>query len=268
MYSKEFGQILASRTMAGNRCLCMTGAILLMICQAIPASAQETADGWSRRAEQAMREGKSEQAIAELDNAILSMPKNAQLYILRGSVKFRSGKVKDSIPDFDKSVEIDPQVKPYLWQRGIALYYADRFEDGLEQFAVHREVNPNDVENAFWHYLCNVRLKGVEEAQKEVLLAGFDNRPPLMQVQQLIQGKLGVADVIVAAEKGPAGTERNRLTKFYGYLYVGLYFDATGDLDNAKKYLQLSLDQNVPSYMYDVAKVHLDHLTKEGTKKP
>ena len=129
-------------------------------------------------------------------------------------------------------------------------------------------MNPNDVENAFWHYLCNVRLKGVEEAQKEVLLAGFDNRPPLMQVQQLIQGKLGVADVIVAAEKGPAGTERNRLTKFYGYLYVGLYFDATGDLDNAKKYLQLSLDQNVPSYMYDVAKVHLDHLTKEGTKKP
>jgi lipoprotein NlpI len=164
--------------------------LFLFTFDAISVIAQESVDGWSQRAEQAMRDGKSEQAILELDKAIASMPQNAQLYTIRGSVKFRSGKVDESILDFDKCVELDPQVKPYLWQRGIALYYLDRFEDGLEQFAVHREVNPNDVENAFWHYLCNVRLKGVEAAQRDVLLAGYDNRPPLMQVQQLIQGKL------------------------------------------------------------------------------
>ena len=84
MCSKEFGRICASRTMARNRYLCLSGAILLVLCQVFPVSAQETADGWSRRAEQAMRDGKSEQAIAERDNAIQSMPKNAQLYILRG----------------------------------------------------------------------------------------------------------------------------------------------------------------------------------------
>lgn len=249
------------------RRICSLGGFLLAFFCAFSALAQENLEGWSQRAEQAMREGKADQAIQELDKAIQSMPKNSQLYILRGSIKFRSGKVMDSIPDFDKSIELDPQVKPYLWQRGIALYYADRFRDGLDQFAVHREVNPNDVENAFWHFLCNVRLRSVEEAQKEVLLAGYDNRPPLMQVQQLIQGKLNVTEVIAAAEKGGAGTQGNRLSKFYGYLYIGLYFDATGDLPNAKKYLQLCLDQNVPSYMYDVAKVHLDQLNAANEKK-
>lgn len=267
MSPKKFALICSSPWMARDRCWGLISAFLLILCNPFWAGAQENADGWSLRAEQAMREGKSDQAIGELDGAIQSMPKNAQLYILRGSVKFRSGKVKDSIPDFDKSIELDPQVKPYLWQRGIALYYADRFEDGLEQFAVHREVNPNDVENAFWHYLCNVRLKGVEVAQKDVLLAGYDNRPPLMQVQQLIQGKLSANEVIAAAEKGGAGTQGNKLSKFYGYLYIGLYFDAMGDLDNAKKYLQLCLDQNVPCYMFDVAKVHLDHLNEGSARK-
>ena len=86
-----------------------------------------------------------------MDDAIKSLPSNSQLLSMRGSLKFRSGKIAESIDDFDKCIELNPEVKPYLWQRGIALYYADRFKDGLEQFAVHREVNPNDVENAF----CN-----------------------------------------------------------------------------------------------------------------
>jgi len=230
-------------------------------------STPTTAEGWSQRVEQALKDGKSDQALKEMDIAMASMPGNARLYIIRGSLKFRSGKIVDSILDFDKCIELDPQVKPYLWQRGISLYYADKFQEGLDQFAVHREVNPNDVENAFWHFLCNVKLNGLEAAQKDVLLAGYDQRVPLMQVQQLIQGKLSVDEVIAAAEKGGAGTQGQKLSRFYGYLYIGLYYDALGDVEKAKKYIQMCVDQGDPSYMGDVGKIHLEILNKRTAPK-
>jgi lipoprotein NlpI len=219
-----------------------------------------TVEGWSERAEKALMEGKASQAIAEMDSVIKRLPDNAQLYIIRGSLKFRSGMIAESLVDFDKVLELDPQIKPFLWQRGISLYYAGKYKEGLDQFNVHREVNPNDVENAFWHFLCNVKLNGLDAAKNDVLLAGYDNREPLMQVQQLIRGKATIEDVVAASERGGAGDQGARLSKFYGYLYIGLYYDSINDAENAKKYLQMSVDQKVPVYMNDVGKIHLSLL--------
>ncbi len=232
-------------------------------CQAQDAtkdSTPKTLEGWHRRVEQALQEGKADEALVEMDAAIKSRPDNSQLCSIRGSLRFRSGKIAESIVDFDKCIELSPEIKPFLWQRGIALYYMERYKDGLEQFAIHREVNPNDVENAFWHFLCNVQLNGLETAQKDVLLAGHDSRVPLMQVQQLIQGKLTPDDVIAACEKGGAGVNGQRLARFYGYLYIGLYYDALKETEKAKQWLEKCLDQEVDSYMGDVAKIHLKML--------
>lgn len=220
-------------------------------------SAPVSVASWYDRVEKALKEGKAEEAIREMDSVIKRFPDNSQLMSIRGSLKFRSGKIAESLEDFDKCIELSPETKPYLWQRGIALYYAERFKDGLEQFAVHREVNPNDVENAFWHFLCNVRLNGLEASQKDVLLAGFDNRVPLMQVQKLIQGKLTPEDVLTACEKGGAGAEGKKSARFYGYLYLGLYYDALQDKDKTQQWLEKCIDQGEEGYMADVAKVHL-----------
>jgi len=219
---------------------------------------QVSAASWYDRVEKALKQGKADEALSEMDAVIILFPGNSQLMSIRGSLKFRSGKIAESIEDFDKCVELSPETKPYLWQRGIALYYADRFKDGLEQFAVHRDVNPNDVENAFWHFLCNVRLNGLEESQKDVLLAGFDSRVPRMQVQNLIQGKLTPDDVLAACEKGGAGEEGKKSARFYGYLYLGLYYDALQEKDKSKQWLEKCVEQGVDGYMADVAKVHLN----------
>ena len=212
---------------------------------------------WYDRVEKALKDGKADEAIHEMDAVIKRFPDNSQLMSIRGSLKFRSGKIAESLEDFDKCIELSPETKPYLWQRGIALYYAERFKDGLDQFAVHREVNPNDVENAFWHFLCNVRLNGLEASQKDVLLAGFDSRVPLMQVQKLIQGKLTPDDVLTACEKGGAGAAGKKSARFYGYLYLGLYYDALQDKDKTQQWLEKCIDQGEEGYMADVAKVHL-----------
>lgn len=224
-------------------------------------------EGWSTRAERALRDGKGDTAIQELDEAIKGQPDNAILHIIRGSLKFRTGKITESVVDFDRSVQLEPALQAELWQRGIALYYLEKYQEGLDQFAIHRQVNPNDVENAFWHFMCNAKIKGVEEAKKDVLLAGFDQRVPLMQVQQLIQGKGSIDDVVAACEKGGAGPQGQRLSRFYGYLYLGLYYDVLNDSENAKKYLEKCVAQNVPVYMNDVAKIHLEILKKKSAKK-
>lgn len=223
--------------------------------------------GWSNRIDNALIEGKSEVALEEINKAIAKVPNQSQLYLIRGSLLFRSGKVDESLPDFDKVLELDPQLKPYLWQRGIALYYAGKYEDSLEQFVVHREVNPNDVENAFWHFLCAVKLRGVAAAQHDVLLSGKDNRVPMMQVQDMIQGKATPEAVIAAAERNRRTIDGSDYDRFYGYLYVGLYYDALGREDDARKWMEKCVAEKVHGYMGDVAKVHWDRMQKPTSEK-
>ena len=218
---------------------------------------------WSNRIETALRQGNAQEALEEINRAITKAPDQSQLYLIRGSLLFRSGKIKESLPDFDKVIELDPPLKPYLWQRGIALYYAGKYQEGLDQFAVHRDVNPNDVENAFWHFLCNTKINGLKAAQNDVLLSGKDERVPMMQVQQMIQGKATVEQVIAAAEKNRRLINGSDYDRFYGYLYVGLYYDATGNRVKALEWMEKCVALGVAGYMGDVAKVHLDTLKKE-----
>src|SRR5262245_44962357 len=75
----------------------------------------------------------------------------------RAVADFERGRVTESATGFDNLVKLRPDVTPQLWQRGIALYYAGRYKDCRAQFESHRTVNPNDVENAVWHFLCVAR---------------------------------------------------------------------------------------------------------------
>lgn len=241
----------------------MLGGVYVLNSEASPWAqppAPQDVNGWSDRVEAALREGRADAALAELDKAMAQSPNNPQMHLIRGSLLFRSGKVEESIKDFDKCIELDQRMKPYLWQRGISLYYAGKYEEGLDQFVIHREVNPNDVENAFWHFLCAAKLHGVEKAEKEILLSGADRRIPMMQVQELIQGKTTPDAVIAAAESSRKTTRGPDYDRFYGYLYVGLYYDAIGKTDEARTWIEKCVALKVDGYMGDVARVHWDRI--------
>ena len=94
---------------------------------------------------------------------------------------FFEGQVAESARIFDRLVAAVPAAEPQLWQRGLALYYAGRFADGRKQFEVHRTVNPDDVENAAWHFLCVARLEGVEGARKHFIPIEGDSRVPMKE---------------------------------------------------------------------------------------
>jgi lipoprotein NlpI len=140
---------------------------------------------------------------------------------------FFDAKPVESARLFDQLVEAVPSAEPELWQRGLALYYADRFADGRAQFELHRTVNPNDVENPAWHFLCVAKLEGVEAARAKLLPVGEDSRVPMKEILELFSGRGNQAAVLQAAGQGEGEVRKNQLC--YAHLYLGLFHEAAGN---------------------------------------
>lgn len=200
-------------------------------------------------------------AIADYDASLKANSKTPLVYQKRGELHFRLGNFKDSVADFDKFIEAMPEQAPHHWQRGISLYYAGRFDDGRKQFESHKSVNPYDVENAVWHFLCVARASGAEKARAALIPIERDGRVPMMQIHELFAGKLQPEDVLSAARIGSAAAQDNQL--FYAHLYLGLYYEAIGDARLAREHIfKSAADFKAEHYMGDVARVHAEVLRK------
>jgi len=170
----------------------------------------------------------------------------------RAVADFEAGRVVESAAGFDALVKLLPAAAPELWQRGIALYYAGRYQDCRAQFESHRTVNPNDVENAVWHFLCVARAESPEKARAAILPVGPDSRIPMRQVYEMFRGTLSPDRVLAAAGSRPSG-------EFFAHLYVGLYYEALRDKRALEQIRIAAADRyaDAGGYMHTVAKVHL-----------
>ena len=202
-------------------------------------------------------------ALADYGASLKINPKATIIYQKRGELHFKLGNFTESIADFDKFIEAMPEQSPHHWQRGISLYYAGRFEDGRKQFELHQTVNPYDVENAVWHFLCVARASGVGKAKAALIPIERDARIPMMQIHALFGGKAKAEDVLAAAKLGADANRDNQL--FYAHLYLGLYYEATGDAKLAREHiLKAATDFKAGHYMGDVARVHAAVLRKQA----
>ncbi|MEO8259406.1 MAG: hypothetical protein ABI868_18810 [Acidobacteriota bacterium] len=176
----------------------------------------------------------------------------------RAVADFRGGRIAESVAGFDTLVKISPDSAPGLWQRGIAQYLAGRFKECRAQFESHRTVNPNDVENAAWHFACVARTDSAAAAKAALLPVGPDSRRPMREIYQMFGGTLTPEQVLTAAGAQPDG-------QFYAQLYLGLYFDAIGDKTKALEHMTTAAAERfapVGGYMYTVARLHRDILQR------
>jgi lipoprotein NlpI len=188
---------------------------------------------------------------------LLLLAQSPQASINRAVVDFENGRFAESAAAFDSLAKADPARAPYLWQRGIALYYAGHYDDCRHQFESHRTVNPDDVENAAWHFLCVARAESPAKARAALLPVGPDARVPMREVYQMFRGTLTPEQVLSAAGAQPDA-------QFYGHLYLGLYFDALGMKDRALEHITIAATDRFESsggYMHMVARVHRRVLT-------
>ena len=167
---------------------------------------------------------------------------------------FLAGRIDASLVGFDQVARERPDVAPQLWQRGIALYYAGRYEECRLQFESHRLVNPADVENATWHFLCVAETEGPEAALAALLPVGRDGRTPMPEIYEMFAGRLTQQQVREAAGTDPRA-------QFYAHLYLALYQEALGQSDAARDSIMLAADSRFAAaggYMHGVAVVHRD----------
>ncbi|MBX3413981.1 MAG: hypothetical protein KF708_14925 [Pirellulales bacterium] len=199
------------------------------------------------------------------ENIVRARRAAANLLHLRGSERFREAKIQEAITDYDREIELVPELAPGHWQRGIAYYYAEAYQKGVDQFALHQTVNPQDVENAVWHFLCAVRAPdgSVAKAREHLIPITEDPRVPMHEIHRLFAGEATPADVSKAAEG--AGTR----ARFYADLYLGLYYEVLGK--DAESLCHIEAAAKSPaaegSNMGDIARVHYQLRTK-ATKKP
>jgi lipoprotein NlpI len=176
----------------------------------------------------------------------------------RAIADFQNARITESAAGFDNLVKLVPDIEPQLWQRGIALYYAGRYRDCRAQFESHRTVNPNDVENAAWHFLCAARAESPEKARSALLPVGRDPRVPMTEIYDMFRGKLSPEDVLRSA-----GAQLD--ARFYAHLYLGLYFEALGSERLALEHIAAAADNRFTAaggFMHTVAKVHLNILRR------
>ena len=212
--------------------------------------------------------GRHEPALADFDRVLQLDPRHADAYDHRGSEQFKLGRIADSIADFDKAIELDPARERGHWKRGISYYYAGKYRLGRKQFESYQTFDDNDVENAVWRYLCMARGESADKARRELLKIKDDRRVPMMQVYAMFAGKTRPENVLAAARAGdPTDEELNRRL-FYAELYLGLYFDATGDRQQAAEHIAAAVEHRVEHYMWDVARIHAELLKSQAIGTP
>ena len=179
--------------------------------------------------------------------------------------QFQAGKIKESIESFRAAEKQNPAITPQLWQLGISLYYDQQFAAGQKLFETHKTVNPNDVENATWHFVCvAMQQKGEDKAAGEAAIqtarkslikinTDRDTRVPMREIYEFYAGR-GTADSVMAAAKKSA----NPSADMYANIYLGLYYEAAKKKNLARKHMQLAADAKLTgNYMHEVSKIHI-----------
>ncbi len=229
------------------------------------------------KATESARRGKLDEALAALESLLTGANLDAasrqrarefaaRLLHARGVEHFRNARIAESVADFDREVELEPARAAEHWQRGIAYYYLEEYEKGAGQFELHRTVNPQDVENAAWHFLCVARAPGgsTEAARKNLINVSRDERIPMAEVQRMFGGALRPEDVLAA------GARVGDAAAFYADLYVGLYFEALGHHEESLRLIKRAAENPAAegNYMGDVARVHTALRSKADATAP
>lgn len=221
-----------------------------------------------QQAGQAARLGRSDQAVSLLSQVLQQDVELADAYYLRGREHFRLGKIQSSGTDFDKYVGLRPEHETRLWERGITYFYMGKFAAGARQFSLYQQYHSNDVENAVWRFLCQEREEGVVKARKDILPIRNDRRIPMMLIYRMYRGEAVPKDVLRAADKGSSEPIAKNHQKFYAHLYVGLYYEALGQLAEARHHMgKAAEDHRISHYMWDVARYHHQKFSDEKSDR-
>ncbi|MGV3754318.1 MAG: tetratricopeptide repeat protein [Verrucomicrobiota bacterium] len=224
--------------------------------------------GWYLRGRVHEQAKQYAEALTNYSQVIKLDPAMVPVYQRRGEIFFRLGKFKESVADFDRYLTKLPQQEPQHWQRGVSHYYAGMYAAGARQFEIHREVNPDDVENSIWHYLCLSKAKDKATARQQFIPCRADARVPMMQLHALFAGKGNEAGVFRAVQAGDPDPVQLKGRLFYAHLYLGLWYESEGKPQEAREHVFKAAGEfAVEGYMGDAARVHAELFRQQDARR-
>ncbi len=184
-----------------------------------------------------------------------------KLHQTRGEQRFKKADIQGSVDDFEFVVKKNPGQKAFHWQLGISYYYNKQYQEGKGLFQLHKTVNPNDVENAVWHFICNTQIVGFEKAQAALIPIKHDSRVPMMDIYELFAGRLSLDKFFEKIPNYKKVDSPRTTSLMYTHQYLGLYFEALNKLEKAKEHTLLAAEHyhsyQRSHYMGDTVVTHL-----------
>jgi len=209
------------------------------------------------------------ETATQLTASIAAAPEKVELYSQRGDVRFFLGEFAPAVADYDQMVALEPELDAGHWRRGIAWFYAGDYKQAAAQFERYHSFDNVDRENGIWRYLCQRKAFGLEKAREGLLKYEKDDREPFGDVYRLFQGDL-TADELLTKIRDAQITDTERQKRlFYAELYVGLNEAVEERTDSARTHLAAAAQNRWgqqsgygPNYMWQVARLHADQLSK------
>jgi len=219
--------------------------------------------------------GNNTRAIQDCSAALSLNPTFADVYQLRGCNHFKVGNVPAAVRDWQIFIQLKPEKETDHWQICVGHALLGNYEEARKRFEWHWTENTEDMEVAFWHFLCVARTEGLEKARDNLMKVSGETRVPMAQLYSLYKGVGSEADVWLAVEYGsPDETERAK-REFFATYYLGLLRQCEGQLKKAKTLVSKALNiahlnegfiGDSPGGQLrggDVAKVHLNQIERK-----
>lgn len=193
-------------------------------------------------------------AITAADALLRDFGDQPAVWRSAGDLYLRAGAAERAVPQFRRYIQQFPEREPELWQHGIALAFVGEYEAGQKLFELHRTVNPNDVENALWHFYCTAKGKSAEAARLTILPAPGDRRVPMKELLELYRGEANETAVRAAVEALPTGSVQAEMAEYYANLYLAMHAEAIGERDRALELAAKAAAIEQVNYMTDVGR--------------
>ena len=166
----------------------------------------------------------------------------ADVFQMRGCANFKLGNLQRAVSDWVTFIRLKPDKEAEHWQICVAYALLGSYEDARKQFEWHWTVNAEDMEVAFWHYLCVARMDGLESARENLIEVTGEERVPMPELYQLFKGEGSEADVWLAVEEGDPKKDERTQREFFANYYLGLYKQANGKLELADELIGKALE--------------------------
>ncbi len=189
--------------------------------------------------------GKNDQAARDYTTALGFIGHDAHyadVFQMRGCSNFKHGNIQGAVSDWVNFIRLKPDKEADHWQICVAYALLGSYEDARKQFEWHWTVNAEDMEVAFWHYLCVARMEGLESAQENLIEVTGEERVPMPELHQLFKGGGSEAEVWLAVEEGDPGKDERNQREFFANYYLGLHRQAAGKLEEADELIGKALE--------------------------